>query len=138
MRFLLHAITAAVHEAPVSGAGGVQVQTVDPHGWMEAGVSEGQSGPFEFQGGYPTADSVSKLEETLLLSRAVDVYLAQMPAVSWYRVWKGTSEAGTGAPNQLVIWETLHGCADAAAHGQHGNGVRHRWSRPEARWSHRR
>ena len=74
---------------------------------MEAGVSEGQYGPFEFQGGYPTADSVSKLEETLLLSRAVDVYLAQMPAVSWYRVWKGTSEAGTGAPNQLVIWETL-------------------------------
>ena len=36
-----------------------------------------------------------------------ELYLSQMPVVSWNRVWKGVAEAGTRAPNQLVIWETL-------------------------------
>ncbi len=30
-----------------------------------------------------------------------------MPGVSWYRVWKGISAAGSGISNQMVIWETL-------------------------------
>ena len=30
-----------------------------------------------------------------------------MHGVSWYHVWKGISEAGSGVPNQMVIWETL-------------------------------
>lgn len=48
-----------------------------------------------------------KLRDFLLISRAVEAYLAQMPAVSWYRTWKGTAAAGDKVPNQLVIWETL-------------------------------
>jgi hypothetical protein len=43
----------------------------------------------------------------LTVSRAIEVYLAQMPVVSWYAVWKGTATAGAGVANQLVIWETL-------------------------------
>ena len=46
------------------------------------------------------------LREALVFNRAVEAYLAQMHGVSWYRVWKGVAEAGSGAPNQLVIWET--------------------------------
>jgi hypothetical protein len=30
-----------------------------------------------------------------------------MPVVSWYHVWNGVAEAGTGAPNQLVIYGPL-------------------------------
>ena len=31
----------------------------------------------------------------------------QMPGVSWFRIWKGTAEAGEGTPNQVVLWENL-------------------------------
>jgi hypothetical protein len=37
-------------------------------------------------------------------NRAVEAYLVQMHGVSWYRVWKGTAEAGEGMPNQIVLW----------------------------------
>jgi hypothetical protein len=37
----------------------------------------------------------------------VEAYLVQMPAVSWYHVWKGVVDAGSRVPNQMVIWETL-------------------------------
>src|SRR3954465_14348067 len=40
-------------------------------------------------------------------STAVEVFLVQMHGVSWYHVWKGISEAGSGVSNQMVVWETL-------------------------------
>lgn len=79
----------------------------DPHGWIESETIQTRFGAFEFKGGYPTADAATRLAEQQVFDRAVDVYLAQMPAVSWYRVWKGVAEAGGGAANQLVVWETL-------------------------------
>ncbi|CAG9231464.1 conserved exported hypothetical protein [Paraburkholderia tropica] len=79
----------------------------DAHGWAGTGTLATPAGSFDFVGGYPTADAGRKLDDTLALNRAVEVYLAQMPAVSWYRVWKGTNEAGAATPNQIVIWESL-------------------------------
>src|SRR5262249_43151957 len=43
----------------------------------------------------------------LLFNRAVEAFLVQMPAVSWYYVCKGVADAGSRAPNQMVIWESL-------------------------------
>ena len=79
----------------------------DPHGWIGTETVKSKLGDFEFKGGYPTADAVKKLNDALVYSRAIEVYLDQMHAVSWYNVWKGVAAAGSAAPNQLVIWETL-------------------------------
>lgn len=63
-------------------------------------------GDFQFQGGYPTEDAALRLADQLAYNRAIEAYLAQMPAVSQYHVWKGAAEAGSGVPNQLVIRQT--------------------------------
>ena len=77
------------------------------HGWMATTV-ESRLGSFKFRNGYPTAEAVvDLLRDALFLGRAIDVYLAQMPAVSWFHVWKGVARQGSGLPNQLVIWESL-------------------------------
>lgn len=54
----------------------------DPHGWIESETIKTRFGAFEFKGGYPTADAATRLAEQQVFDRAVDVYLAQMPAVS--------------------------------------------------------
>src|SRR6478609_1006470 len=84
-------------------------RTDDSHGWIGSETVKTRFGDFEFKNGYPAGDSAQRLRHTLAFNRAVEAYLVQMPGVSWYRVWKGTAEAGTGAANQLVIWETLMG-----------------------------
>ncbi|MBK5049377.1 DUF1254 domain-containing protein [Paraburkholderia domus] len=84
-----------------------RAENVDPHGWAETGPVATRYGNFEFSGGYPTADTERKLEDVLVLNRAVETYLTQMPAVSWYRVWKGVEEADKATPNQMVVWERL-------------------------------
>lgn len=77
------------------------------HGWIGNETVESRLGSFRFRNGYPTAEAITDLRDALFLGRAIEVYLAQMPAVSWYHVWKGTAEAGEAAPNQMVIWESL-------------------------------
>jgi hypothetical protein len=77
------------------------------HGWIGNETVESRLGSFKFRNGYPTAEAAADLRDALFMGRAIDVYLSQMPAVSWLHVWKGVAEAGSGAPNQLVIWETL-------------------------------
>ena len=81
------------------------------HGWIGTETIETRLGTFPFAGGYPAAGTAERLEadapQLLTLTRAADVFLAQMPPVSWYGVWKGVAAAGPGAPNQLVLWETL-------------------------------
>ncbi len=81
--------------------------TTDSHGWLGADTVKTRSGDFEFRNSYPAGDTTQRLREALVFNRAVEAYLVQMHGVSWYRVWKGVAEAGSGAPNQLVIWETL-------------------------------
>ena len=68
---------------------------------------ESRLGSFKFRNGFPSFQAAADLRDALTLSRAVDVYLAQMPAVSWLHVWKGVAAAGDAQPNQMVVWESL-------------------------------
>jgi hypothetical protein len=77
------------------------------HDWIDTGVVDTSQGKFEFKGGYPTADASQRLHALRTLNRAVEVYLDQMPVVSWFHVWKGATEWGEAKPNQLVIWQEL-------------------------------
>jgi hypothetical protein len=77
------------------------------HGWIGSETVESRLGSFRFRNGYPGLQAAVDLRDTLVLARAIDVYLAQMPAVSWYHVWKGVGEADAAVPNQMVIWEAL-------------------------------
>ena len=77
------------------------------HGWIGSETVESRFGSFKFRNGYPCPQAAADLRDTLVLGRAIDVYLAQMPAVSWNQVWKAIAEAGSGAPNQMVIWDNL-------------------------------
>jgi hypothetical protein len=79
----------------------------DNHGWTHTGTVKTSLGTFDFTGGYPSAKASRELLRLRTLNRAVEVFLDQMPAVSWYAVWKGAATAGKGVPNQLIIWEQL-------------------------------
>ena len=77
------------------------------HGWIGSEVLRTRVGDFPFANSYPTGDTTTRLRDALVFNRAVEAFLVQMHGVSWYRVWKGVAEAGPGAPNQVVLWETL-------------------------------
>lgn len=101
-RYLTAALLLSALSATVAKA-----ETPDPHGWIGTETVKTRFGDFAFKNGYPTDAAAKKLRDVLLISRATEAYLTQMPAVSWYRTWKGTAAAGDRTPNQLVIWETL-------------------------------
>ena len=84
-----------------------KVQAVESHGWIGTGTVKSRAGDFEFKNSYPAGDAVQQLRDALVFNRAVEVFLVQMHGVSWFRVWKGVAEAGSGEANQMVIWETL-------------------------------
>ncbi|WP_454763997.1 DUF1254 domain-containing protein [Cupriavidus campinensis] len=79
----------------------------DSHGWLETDTVRTPSAELQFKGGYPAPETSRKLKDLLVTNRAVELYLSQMPTVSWYHVWKGVGTAETGAPGQFVIWESL-------------------------------
>ncbi len=101
---------AAGPPASVSGSAPTATSQ-EPHGWIETETVKTRVGDFEFKGGYPTADAAQRLAEQQIFDRAAQVYLAQIPVVSRYRVWKGVRDAGSGVPNQLVIWDTPTGAS---------------------------
>ncbi len=76
-------------------------------GWLDNDHLQTRYGALEFKGGYPTDETAKRLRDAVELNRAIDVYMTQMPTVSWYAVWKGTADAGSKQPNQMIIWETL-------------------------------
>jgi hypothetical protein len=88
-------------------SGNTLAQSADPHGWLNNDHLQTPYGTFEFKGGFPAPDTSKRLRDTIALNRAIEVYLAQMPTVSWYAVWKGVADAGNKQPNQMVIWEAL-------------------------------
>ncbi|CAL1518737.1 DUF1254 domain-containing protein [Chitinophaga sp. MM2321] len=111
LSFILVLLLAACNTTPKTGdntkTGDSTKVGVDAHGWIGTATVKSRLGDFEFRNGYPTADAVKKLSDALVYSRAIEVYLDQMHAVSWYNVWKGVAAAGVATPNQVVIWETL-------------------------------
>ena len=82
-------------------------RAAEGHGWIGSGTVKTRAGNFEFRNSYPAGDAANQLREALIFNRAAEAFLVQMHGVSWYRVWKGVGEAGAGAPNQMVVWETL-------------------------------
>jgi hypothetical protein len=77
------------------------------HDWIDTGTIKTPLGNFDFRGGYPSAEASRRLLDLRILNRAVEVFLDQMPVVSWYHVWKGVAEFGEAKPNQLAIWQEL-------------------------------
>lgn len=82
-------------------------QSAADHSWFGTDTVKTRLGDFEFKNSYPAEDAARQLREALAFNRAVEAYLVQMHGVSWYRVWKGVAEAGSGTPNQVVLWENL-------------------------------
>src|SRR6185437_1603652 len=60
-------------------------------------------GTFEFGNGYPTADATDRLYELRLINRAVEAYLASIPAVSMLHMRNGTTEVGVDPAAKFVI-----------------------------------
>jgi hypothetical protein len=83
------------------------VNVAAAHSWFDTETVETSLGSFAFEGGYPTASASRRLLDLRTLNRAVEVFLDQMPAVSWYAVWNGVASFNEGVPNQVVIWEQL-------------------------------
>jgi hypothetical protein len=79
----------------------------DSHGWITTGTVATRLGDFAFRNSYPDPVGAEKLRDALLFTRAVETYLVQMPVVSQYCGWRGAAAAEQGAPNQVLIWETL-------------------------------
>jgi hypothetical protein len=79
----------------------------EDHGWIDTDKVVTSLGTFEFNGGYPSEASAKRLQNLRTLNRAMELFLDQMLVVSWYHVWKGATEWGPRAANQLVIWQGL-------------------------------
>ncbi len=84
-----------------------QVHTTASHGWIGTEAIKTRLGDFDFRNSYPESDTAQRLREALTFNRAVEVFLTQMHGVSWYRLWKNIARVGTGAANQVIVWETL-------------------------------
>jgi hypothetical protein len=79
----------------------------DGNGWLDNAHLKSRYGDLNFRNGYPTKETADRVRDAMTVNRAVEVYLAQMPTVSWYAVWKGVRDAADKRPNQMVIWEHL-------------------------------
>ena len=81
--------------------------TQDRHGWIQTETINTRFGNFEFKNGYPTRQAADALLDQLIVNRAIEVYLTQIPAVGLFENRRGMRQFGAKHPNQLVIWETL-------------------------------
>ena len=66
-----------------------QKHSTDHHGWLATETVKTRFGDFDFNGGYPTTASCAALLDQLKFNRAIEVYLAQMPAVAIYESCEG-------------------------------------------------
>jgi hypothetical protein len=55
--------------------GATFAQAPDPHGFIGTETVETRFGDFEFRGGYPTAQAVTKLYDLRTFNRAIEAYL---------------------------------------------------------------
>jgi hypothetical protein len=79
----------------------------DRHGWIGTEVVETRFGDFAFENGYPTRDAADALLDQLVLNRAIEVYLTQIPRVAVIETRRGFREFGATKANQPIIWESL-------------------------------
>ena len=64
-------------------------------------------GTLKFFDGIPTGDTTRAVYDYVDRARAVQVYIAMMPAVSTYHLREGQREMGAHDSNQILIWEQL-------------------------------
>lgn len=77
------------------------------HGWINGGTVTTRFGEFAFENGYPTGAAAAALREQLVLNRAVEVFLAQLPAVGVMAHRCGMQAFGASRSSQMIIWESL-------------------------------
>ena len=65
------------------------------------------AGELEFFDGVPIGDTNDLVYDYLDRSRALNVYLDNVGAVSIYAVLQGMAQQGADAPNKIAIWEQL-------------------------------
>ena len=64
-------------------------------------------GTLNYFDGVPTGETVEKVYDYLDRSRAVNVFLNSIPALSMYTLREGQANVGCAASNQICIWDTL-------------------------------
>ena len=84
-----------------------QAQTSESYGWLNNETLKSRYGDFQFKSGYPVGDAASRLLETQMLNRAIEVYTTQMMRVSEIGLREGLREFGARTPLHVVIWEHL-------------------------------
>ena len=85
------------------------------HGWAGTETVKTRLGDFDFRNSYPAGDTAQRLRDALTFNRAVEVFLSQMHGVSWYRVWKGIAQAGSGSAEPGGHLGNADGLGNAAA-----------------------
>ena len=96
------AVDSAPRPEPATSAA-----SADPHAWLGTETLKTRSGTYEFKGGYPTPEAAKALHEQMLINRAAEVYLTQVPVVGIASTCKGLRQAGDGTSEPFVIWESL-------------------------------
>jgi hypothetical protein len=64
-------------------------------------------GKLNYFDGVPTGETVENVYDYLDRSRAVNVFLNSIPALSMYTLREGQTKAGCASSNQICIWDTL-------------------------------
>jgi hypothetical protein len=82
-------------------------ERADRHGWIGTEVVKTRFGDFAFENGYPTREAADALLDQLVLNRAIEVYLTQIPRVAVIETRRGFREFGARKANQPIIWESL-------------------------------
>src|SRR5262249_42702426 len=82
-------------------------KAADPHGWLGTETVNTRFGNFEFKNGYPTRAAADALLDQQKSTRAVEIYLTPLRAVSIIETRRGIHEFGAKKSYQAVIWEQL-------------------------------
>ena len=87
-------------------------------------------GTLKYFDGVPTKESTKAIYDYLDTSRAVNVYLNSIPALSVNALREGQAAVGADTSNKIVIWDSLMDSNDGSADRQHLHHVCCRLSGP--------
>ena len=84
----------------------MKMTTVIPSEITTPDVIESRLGTLHFKNGMPDQDTIKKMYDNIDSSRAVEVYLNMLPAISMWSIRKGQRDSGE-KDNTITIMETL-------------------------------
>jgi hypothetical protein len=99
--------TAAFIFCTLTVASSGHAQTSEPYGWLNNETLKSRYGDFQFKNGYPVGEAASRLLETQMLNRAIEVYTTQMMRVSEIGLREGLRAFGATTPQHVIVWENL-------------------------------